>query len=182
MTDSFVRAKTLSRRLGRALAFVLAILALVFLWLAADAFSGAVHLSALVSRAYDPPTPFAASPLQAALLLIVAAIQFSLVAGALQSLRRTFMVIAAAVSLPPLAAAHARRSGLTFLAAGIAMILAHPLNALVMSIDAPPGSRFIALSASTGEMLALVASGALIVFAHVMAVAAAIDAENREFV
>jgi hypothetical protein len=136
----------------------------------------------LLSRAYNPPTPFAASPLQAALLLIVAAIQFSLVAGALQSLRRTFMIIAAAVSLPPLAATHARRSGLAFLAAGIAMILAHPLNALIMSINAPPGSRFIALSASTGEMLALVASGALIVFAHVMAVAADIDAENREFV
>lgn len=182
MNEPFRRARMLSRRLSLALALVVAALALVFLWIAVDTLSGGAHLTAAMNRAYAPPTPFVGSPVQSALLLVIAAIQFALIARALLALRDAFGAIAAAEAIPPEAATAARRSGLAFLAAAIAMILAYPLNALAMSIGAPPGGRFLALSVSSGELLALFASGALLVFAHIIAVAAAIDEENRGFV
>ena len=182
MPDRYDRIRSLGRRLRLAVHVTVAALAVVFLWIVWDALAGAGWLSQALTSAYALPAPFAATPPQAALLLVVIAVQFGLFAGALQALGRAFAAIANADSIAPEAGLWMRRAGFAFLGAAVAMILARPLNALIMSIGAPPGERFVSVGFSTGELLAFVVSGVLVLFGHLLALAAEIDAENREIV
>lgn len=168
--------------MGKAVAVALVLLAILSVCIVVLAFVDPLWLSAHLTRTYAPPTAFAVSPLQSALFAGVFAAQTGLVGWALWALGRAFDAIAANDALTAESGLWTRRAGLGFLAAAIVMILSHPLNTAIMSIGAPPGSRFISVAFTTGEFLALIVSGALIVFGHVIAVAVAIDEENRGFV
>lgn len=182
MRKTFERARLLSRRMGRAVAIALVLLVAVSAGVVVLALVDPLWLSAQMTRAYAPPSAFAASPLHAGLFALVFAAQAGLAGRALWALGRAFDAIAENDALTAAAGLWTRRAGLAFLASGIAMVLAHPLNSAIMSIGAPPGGRFVSVAFSTGELLALVVSGVLLVFGHVIAVAAAIDEENRGFV
>ncbi|MFZ1681547.1 MAG: DUF2975 domain-containing protein, partial [Rhizobiaceae bacterium] len=69
-----------------------------------------------------------------------------------------------------------------FLATAVAQLLSRPLLALALSIGAPPGHRYLAIGFDGGDLMALLVAAVLMLFGHLVAAAAAIEAENRAFV
>jgi len=182
MSEARQRIRVLSRWVVRGLGGALALLAALVLYGIYLALTDRAEIAAILNRAYVPPEPVIVTVPQVMLLLIVFLLQAGLVASALWALIKAFDAIASGEAIPSAAGRWTRRAGLAFLAAAVAMIIAHPLNSLIASLGAAPGHGFIVVAFSTGELLALVVSGVLVVFGHLIAVAAAVDAENREIV
>jgi hypothetical protein len=123
--------------------------------------------------------------LSASTLMLLAAallVQAGLLIWALQTLRRTFREIALHDIVGVESARLMRLSGVAFLANAIAMVLATPVVSLIVSIEMPVGHRFLRIGFGTPELLAIMVSGILIVFGHLLAVASEIDDDNRQFV
>ncbi|HHZ07998.1 MAG TPA: hypothetical protein GX405_04370 [Rhizobiales bacterium] len=116
------------------------------------------------------------------LLAVAFALQAALMLWGLHVLRRAFHEIALNDIVGARSARLMRLSGTVFLLNAAAMVLAPPLVSLLISIDLPAGQRFLAISFSTAELLALVVSGTLIVFGHLLAVAAEVDDDNRHII
>lgn len=109
-------------------------------------------------------------------------VQAGLLIWALQTLRQAFHEIALHDIVGTESARLMRLSGVAFLANAVAMVLAPPLVSLIVSLDMPAGHRFMAITVSTAELLAVMVSGILIVFGHLLAVAAEVDDDNKRFV
>lgn len=116
------------------------------------------------------------------LLAVAFLFQAGLVLWALEVLRRAFHEISMHDIVSTESARLMRLSGAMFLLNTAAMMLAPPLVSLIVSLDLPVGHRFLAISFSTAELLALIVSGTLIVFGHLLAVAAEVDDDNRRIV
>lgn len=116
------------------------------------------------------------------LLVLAFLAQAGLVLWALHVLRRAFHEIALHDIVSTESARLMRLSGTMFLLKATAMVLAPPLVSLIVSLDLPAGNRFLAISFSTAELLALIVSGTLIVFGHLLAVAAEVDDDNRRII
>ncbi len=177
--DRFANARRLSARLVPVLTLVLAGLGLVMLWIGAIAVFDRQELASLAAigtgMAVGP-----AGPLQAVLLFILMAGQTALLARALWLLRQAVSRIAGGYTLSPDLAALIHESGRWFVAATLALIAAQPLASLILSIGRTPG--FLSIGVTTAHVLALVLAGVLMLFAHLLADAADIDAENREII
>lgn len=175
------RARLLSRRMEMlisALMGVIALFVLYGLWLA---WSDPAWISNFVIEKLVLPKP---AQLSASTVLLATAFlaQAGMLLWALQALRRAFREMALHDIVGAESARLMRLSGVAFLVNAVATILAPPLVSLILSLDMPVGQRFLAISFSTHELLALVLSGILIVFGHLLAVASEIDDDNKRFV
>jgi hypothetical protein len=128
--------------------------------------------------------PVTAQPSETTVQLLIVAflVQAGLVLWALHVLQKAFHEIALHDIVSTESARLMRLSGTAFILNATAMVLAPPLVSLIVSLDLPAGNRFLAISFGTSELLALIVSGTLIVFGHLLAVAAEVDDDNRRII
>lgn len=182
MNDRRERARSLSRRME---ALILALTGVVILFVAYGLWMtwddpDWVGRFIIDKLALPNSAQFSISTVR--LLAAAFLVQAVMVIWALQALRRAFHEISLHDIVSTKSARLVRASGLAFLVNAIAMVLAPPLVSLIVSLDMPVGHRFVAISFSTAELLAVIVSGTLIVFGHLLAVAAEVDDENKRFV
>ncbi|CAG0980196.1 MAG: hypothetical protein F9K19_05475 [Rhizobiaceae bacterium] len=182
MIDARQRARLLSRRM-ELLIHVLMGAVLLFtaygLWVAWSdpEWAGLFILDRLA-------LPKTAQPSETTVQLLIVAFltQAGLMLWALHVLRRAFREISLHDIVSTESARLMRLSGTAFLLNATAMVLAPPLVSLIVSLDLPAANRFLTISFSTAELLALIVSGTLIVFGHLLAVAAEVDDDNRHII
>ena len=101
---------------------------------------------------------------------------------ALYALWRAFGEIAGRDHVDHVAALWMSRAGKAFLATSVLMILSRPALSAIISLDAPPGQRFLSLGIGTSELMALLVSAVLTLVARIMTVAAELAEDNRQIV
>lgn len=176
------RTRLLSRRMEMlisALMGAVLILVLYGLW---ATWSEPAWIGTFVLDRLALPQPAQLSGSTTTLLAAAFLLQAGLLLWALQTLRRAFREIALHDVVGIESARLMRLSGVAFLANAVAMVFAPPLVSLIVSLEMPVGRRFLAISIGTPELLAIMVSGILIVFGHLIAVAAEIDDDNKRFV
>ncbi|WP_131922342.1 hypothetical protein [Aminobacter aminovorans] len=176
------RARLLSRRMEMLISALMGVIALFVacgLWLA---WSDPAWISNFIIEKLALPKPAQLSASTVLLLATAFLAQAGLLLWALHTLRRAFREMALHDIVGAESARLMRLSGIAFLVNAVATILAPPLVSLILSLDMPAGQRFLAISFSTHELLALILSGILIVFGHLLAVASEIDDDNKRFV
>lgn len=182
MAETRERVRRLSGRLERLIAVLAAavlLAALAGMWLAV---SNPAWLVSFIGAQWSLPVPAVPSGPVRGLLAVALLLQAGLLVWALASLRRAFAEVSRGDLFGTAAAHHLRRAGALFMVNAAAMLLGRPVVALILSIDMPPGERFISIGVGTPELLVLLLSGVVTVFGHLMAVAAEVDDENRRFV
>jgi hypothetical protein len=176
------RARMLSRRMEvliSALMGAVVLLALYCLWLG---WTEPEWVGEFAIRQFQPAETVNLSGSTMILLMVIVMLQTASILWALQALRRAFREIALHDAISIEAARWMRQSGVAFLVTAITMLLSKPLVSLILSLDMPAGHRFLAVTIGTPELLAAMVSGILIVFGHLIAVAAEIEDDNRQFV
>ncbi|MCA0278939.1 MAG: hypothetical protein LCH86_23340 [Proteobacteria bacterium] len=176
------RARLLGRRMELLIAVLMGVVILLVgcgLWVA---WTDPSWLGRILLQNMALPVPQAFSSSAILLLSITLLAQAGLMIWALQTLRGAFREIGQHDIVSSEGARLMRLSGVAFLANAVAMLLAPPVVSLIVSLDMPAGQRFLAISIGTPELLALMVSGILIVFGHLLAVAAEIDDDNKRFV
>ncbi|MBA8907089.1 hypothetical protein [Aminobacter ciceronei] len=176
------RARLLSRRMEKLILVLMAILGLFVLYGLVLAWSDPTWIGTFVIERLALPKPPQFSTSTMLLLAAAFLAQAGLLGWALQTLRAAFREIGLHDIVGAESARLMRLSGVAFLTNAIAMALAPPLVSLIVSLDMPAGQRFLAISFGTHELLALILSGILIVFGHLLAVAAEVDDDNKRFV
>lgn len=101
---------------------------------------------------------------------------------ALHAVWRTFDVLADGEALDAMAGQWLKRAGFAFAATAALIIVARPVLSLAVSMNAPAGQRFVTVGIGSSELLALLIAGVLVALGHILALAAEISRENREFV
>ncbi|PLP60120.1 hypothetical protein CYK37_08125 [Mesorhizobium loti] len=176
------RARRLSRRLEFLItAIVVVILGLVGIGLA-WAFAQPDKLGSFAAQQYGFAAPAQSSAIAALLLVVVFLVQTAPMIAGLLSLRLAFRDIAQRETIGAGAARWLRRSGIAFFVNALVMLLSRPVVSLILSIDMPPGQRFLSIGFGTPELLTLLVSGVLVMFGHLMTVAAEIEDENKRFI
>lgn len=176
------RARLLGRRMELLIATLIGVVALVVAYGLWVTWSNPDWIGRFVIDELALPKPERLSASTITLLAAAFLVQAGLLIWALQTLRLAFREIALHDIVSTESARLMRLSGVAFLANTLAMVLAPPVVSLIVSLDMPAGQRFLAISVSTAELLALMVSGILIVFGHLLAVAAEIDDDNKRFV
>lgn len=100
----------------------------------------------------------------------------------LNQMRHLFAIFAFGDALTVLAARRVRRIGQGFLALATAPLLIRPIQSVLLTWNADPGQREIAISLDSNMLGFALVSGLLIVIGWAMAHAAAMAEENRAFV
>ena len=176
------RARLLGRRMEMLITVLIGVVALFVAYGLWVTLSDPDWIGSFVIDKLALPKPAQLSASTIMLLAMAFLVQAGMLIWALQTLRRAFHEIALHDIVSTESARLMRLSGIAFLANAIAMVLAPPLVSLIVSIDMPAGHRFLAISISTAELLAAMVSGILIVFGHLLAVAAEVDDDNKRFV
>jgi len=182
MNDARERARALSRKMCT---LIYALMGVVLLFVAYGlwvTWSDPDWTGLFIIDKLALPTSAQISVSTVRLLAVVFLLQAGLVLWALQVLQRAFHEISLHDIISTESARLMRLAGIVFLVNATAMVLAPPVVSLIVSIDMPADHRFLAISFSTAELLAVIVSGTLIVFGHLLAVAAEVDDENRHFV
>lgn len=176
------RVRLLGRRLQWLVTAMLAIVAAVGVGGLWQVLTDPAGIAPFAAQQYGFATPPSTSGLAVALLLAIFVLQAVPVVAALAALRRAFAQIAGGEMIGAEAARWLRRAGWAFTANAAVMLASKPLVSLALSIDMPPGQRFLSIGVGTPELLALLVSGVLVMFGHLMTVATEIQDENRRFV
>lgn len=181
MKASRERTRLLSKRMEMLILALMGVITLssaYVLWLA---WADPDWLGDVIARELAIPRPTQLS--EAALLLAMAFLaQVGLLLWALQTLRRAFREIALHDIVGTESARLMRLSGIAFFINTIAMVLAPPLISGIISLAVPANQHFLTISFNSQDLLAMLLSGMLIVFGHLLSVAAQIDDDNRQFV
>lgn len=176
------RARLLGRRMELLIAALMGVLILLVAYGLWVTWSEPSWLGRFLLENLTLPAPAQFSSSTILLLTVALLFQAGLMIWALHALRRAFREIARHDVVSSESARLMRLSGIAFLANAIAMVLAPPVVSLIVSLDMPAGQRFLAVRIGTPELLAVMVSGILIVFGHLLAVAAEIDDDNKRFV
>lgn len=179
---SHERVRRLGRRLRWLVTAMLAIVVAVSLGGLWQVVADPAAIAPFAARQYDFAAPLRSSGLSVAALVAIFALQAVPIVAALAALRCAFAQIAGGEMIGADTARWLRRAGWAFMANAAVMLASKPLVSLALSIDMPPGQRFLAIGVGTPELLALLVSGVLVMFGHLMAVATEIQDENRRFV
>lgn len=185
MFETRERVRRLSRRmewLASAIAATTGLVLLYGLWLLLFDPQEIGRIAAAQFADQRQAIPFTLSSATLLLLAFAFAAQAAIFLWALLALRRAFAAMAEGEVVSAAAARLMRLAGVGFLVNSAAMVVWRPLTSLILSIDMPAGQRFLTIGFGTPELMALLVSGVLIAFGHLIAVAAAVDDENRRFI
>lgn len=175
-----------ARRLSRRLELLITAIVVVILMVVGIGLAWALAqpdtAGSFAAQQYGFPTPGQSSTIAAFLLVGVFLAQTAPMIAGLLSLRMAFREIARHETIGAGAARWLRRSGIAFFVNALVMLLSRPLVSLILSIDMPSGQRFISIGFGTPELLTLLVSGVLVMFGHLMTVAARIEDENKRFI
>lgn len=182
MHSTLERAKRLSLLMQRALLVIGVAIAAMALWFSVRAAGDPAWVNALLKGKYGAFGPDVLSSGQVIGLIAVFLLQVGLLLLALRALWQAFGLIASNEGISVQTARWIRMSGIWFGAATLMMILSHPLNSLIASIGAGAGRQFLSISLESQHLLAFLLSAVLLVFGHVLALAADIADDNRQIV
>lgn len=133
---------------------------------------------------YFPGIPVAEGtrPVQIRAALAVGLVTAALLMWILDRMRRLFGLYRRGIVLTADCARLIRQIGTGLALVAAARILATPLQTVILTANAPPGQRQVALSLSSDAIGLLLAAGLITLIGWAMAEAARIDEENRGFV
>ncbi|MCY6379599.1 DUF2975 domain-containing protein [Hoeflea prorocentri] len=115
-------------------------------------------------------------------LILLLALPLGVSLYGLWNIRMLFDCYARGEVFSPAPAAHIRNVGLAMLVNVVLTALVHSLGSLVLTLDNPPGTRQLSVTASSDTYLLLLLGGLLLVIGWVMQEAARISDENSRFV
>lgn len=175
-----------ARRLSRRLEFLVTAIVVAILAVAGTGLAWALvqpgKIVPFAAQQYDFAVPDHGSDITGFLLIAVFVVQTVPLVAGLFGLRLAFREIARHETIGIEAARWLRRSGIAFFISALVMLLSRPAVSLILSIDMPPGRRFLAIGFGAPELFTLLVSGVLVVFGHLMTVAAGIEDENKRFI
>ncbi len=175
-----------ARRLSRQLEFFVAAIIAVILAVAGVGIAWALaqpnKFVPFAAQQYDFAVPAQGSNLTGLLLAATFLVQTVPMVVGLLSLRSAFRAIGRHETIGIEAARWLRRSGIAFFINALAILVSRPVVSLILSIDMPPGQRFLSIGFGTPELLTLLVSGVLVMFGHLMTVAAEVENENKRFI
>jgi hypothetical protein len=182
MQSSLERAKRLSALMRNVLAVLGVLVAAVGLYGVASVVSDGPWLKSWLTEQTGIEGGFGSGSGQRFAIAAFLIVQVAVFMAALHALRKMFGAIAAAEALSQQTAALMRRAGVLFATLAALMVLAHPLNSLLATLNAPAGQRMVSIAVGTPELLALLLSAVLIVLGHIQMLAAEISDDNRQIV
>lgn len=106
----------------------------------------------------------------------------ALAAAALWQAAQFFGLYEADDLFPPAAALALRRLGKLLVATAVASIIVRTLAGLVFSLHLPAGQKQLVIAFSSSDVFLLIFGGLMLMIGHILAEAARIAAENRQFV
>lgn len=175
-----------ARRLSRRLEYLIVAIVAVILGMVAVGLAWALvepeRIGPFTAQQYGFATPAQSSDIPAWLLVLIFLVQTVPMVAGLLGLWAALRDIGRRETIGVEAARWLRRSGIAFFIDALVMLVSRPVVSLVLSIDMPPGQRFLAIGFGTPELFTLLVSGVLVMCGHLMTVAAEIEDENRRFV
>lgn len=151
--------------------------AYVGVWLTPGAVEG------LISRSVLPAgTPFTLDATTRTAGFVVGLVPTGLVLWGLWNALMLFRGFCRGAVFATPAGRRLRRMGIALLLLPAASLVASGVASVLLTIDNPPGQRALALSVSTDQLIIAVIGVLLVTVGWVMALAARIDEENRQFV
>jgi len=175
-----------ARRLSRRLEFLVTAIVVVILAVAGIGLAWALaqpdKIAPFAAEQYGFAAPGQGSAMTAFLLMAVFLVQTVPLLAGLSSLRLAFRGIARHETIGIDTARWLRRSGIAFFINALIALVSRPVVSLILSIDMPPGHRFVSIGFGSPELLTLLVSGVLVMFGHLMTVAARIEDENKRFI
>lgn len=175
-----------ARRLSRRLELLVSAIVVVILAVAGIGLAWTLAhpkgIAPFAAQQYGFAVPSQGSAVTGFLLMAVFLAQTVPLVAGLFSLRLAFREIARHETIGIEAARWLRRSGIAFFINALVALICRPVASLILSIDMPPGQRFVTIGFGTPELLTLLVSGVLVMFGHLMTVAAQIEDENKRFI
>lgn len=167
------------RRLILSLAVVVAAGAAYLLWQVA---SDPAAAELFLSRHLADGRPVRLTAATSLALAAVALVQAGTLLAALKALSSLFAGFERGDPLGFQGAVHIRAAGRRLLAFVAIAIAARPLATLLVSLNNPPGERYVTFAVGSNDLLGLLACGVLFTIGHVLALAARVNDDNRQIV
>ncbi|MCC5780115.1 DUF2975 domain-containing protein [Nitratireductor sp. B36] len=174
------------RRLGRLMQHIVLgvglLIALAVCWLVLTSIGEQVRFEGLVRNGLSLSGPLTFTPAAVGATVVLMAVQFGLLAAALYCVWRMFGAFAAEEPLSVESAHWLRRASLAFVAVAGGSIVLQTLMILVLTLGNPPGQKALSIGFGSSELLALLIACVMYMAGRLMAVAAEVRAEQRDFV
>ncbi|MEM8616360.1 MAG: DUF2975 domain-containing protein [Pseudomonadota bacterium] len=138
-----------------------------------------VYLSRLSDEAREVLTY---SDVKKSLLITLATVAFFAPVLILYGAFGVFQVYRRTDPFHPKAAKSVRFLGLTIVIYAFSRIINHSLTVLLLTYDNPPGTKELSIAINTQDLIVLMIGTLLVIIGHILARAAKIAQENRQFV
>ncbi len=179
MHPSMERARRLSHYMQWFLVLIGALVIAATVYISVLALSEPGWIENIFAEKYAGGREVSLSGNQALFLIILTLAQVTIFCVALFALWRAFGTIARNEAINRETALWIRCSGIGFAATAVLMLLSHPLNSIIGSLGAAPGQKFLSVQIGTPELMTFLVSSVLIVFGHVIMLAAEISDDNN---
>ena len=179
MHPSMERARRLSRYMQWFLLLVGVLVIAATIYIAVLALTEPGWIETIFSNKYAGGRKVYLSGNQALLMFILTLAQVTIFCVALFALWHAFGTVARNEAINRETALWIRRSGMGFTATAVLMLLSHPLNSIIGSLGAAPGQKFLSVQIGTPELMTFLVSSVLIVFGHIIVLAADISDDNK---
>ena len=179
MHPSMERARRLSHYMQCFLVLIGVLVIAATIYIAVLALTEPGWIETIFSKEYAGGREVYLSGNQALLLFILTLAQVTIFCVALFAMWRAFGTIARNEAINRGTALWIRRAGMGFAATAVLMLLSHTLNSIIGSLGAAPGQKFLSVQIGTPELMTFLVSSVLIVFGHVIMLAAEISDDNK---
>lgn len=174
------------RRLGRTMQIVLLVgsfpIPLALVWVITRILKDPFAFEGLMRDVVDLAGPLTFTPAAALVTVLMISAQIVLLVAALYCVWRMFGAFAGEEPLALEAATWMKRASIAFLAMALGGIVIRAAIVVALTYGNPPGQQAVAIGIGSSELLTLLIASIMYMLGRVMAVAAAVRADQRGFV